>query len=382
MVYFLVDFGATHVKWGTYDASTRVVLPLGEQVFPELDMYEVTVVQNMFASIFEQARGPFEKIFVCSQMHGFYLSDTASDAPCTPYISWKDERCAIQPGIDLSRTGLRPKKGLPVYNMQLFSSRGGKFRLCTFNDILLTTSLHRCHDTLFCGTGFYDLISRKAVSHPQLVFNEVVSGPAAVSGEYSGIPVYTALGDFQAAAYSADLVEGDIFVNLGTGSQVATVSQHFRPDCENRAFTSTSYLNCVTHIPSGRVLVKFLQLFGASFDDLKALNSADVLASTIHFNFNLFESAYEFADGGSISRLTISNFNKHSLLCSLVRCYIQQYLDVIAAKFKPVKRVVLAGGIARIPVIRTIFEARFSNVSICLHDTLHGLAKHIEIFTL
>ena len=48
---------------------------------------------------------------------------------------------------------------------------------------------------------------------------------------------------------------------------------------------------------------------------------------------------------------------KHTLACSLIRCYVEQYVDILNDKFKNRCRIFLTGGISKnIPTIRRLFE--------------------------
>jgi hypothetical protein len=75
--------------------------------------------------------------------------------------------------------------------------------------------------------------------------------------ESSTIPVYVGLGDQQVSLKGVGLGEFDYVINAGTGGQVARQAKSLTPSLfKTRPFFEGSYLETITHIPSGRFLVQ------------------------------------------------------------------------------------------------------------------------------
>jgi len=76
-----------------------------------------------------------------------------------------------------------------------------------------------------------------------------------MSLDSASLPVYAPSGDHQSALAGAFLAEGELSVNISTGSQTSLLAQKFEPgDHQTRPFFDGRFLNTVTHIPAGRAL--------------------------------------------------------------------------------------------------------------------------------
>jgi hypothetical protein len=359
----LIDFGATHIKYAVLRNDGSMSAPI-EMASPQGERMSIKDIKKIFDTIINLTKPT--AVYVSSQMHGFYI-DGLDD-----YISWK---CEDGPVSKLAvETGLRPKKGLPIFNI----TNPGRFMMLP--DALLSKSNFCVHDTLFCGTGFYDVINKKTITHPSLEFKRVVSGAPEVAGWYGpgDIPVYTGFGDFQTAVAAVPLGSNDVIINLGTGSQVARLSKVFDPKMENRAYFDGRLLNCVTHIPSGRALEIFLNILGATFEDVQKLCVTDVETSTVVYDLGVFEAAHGFKGSGSIANL-FTTTTRTNCIASLIRCYVEQYLKVLEL-FIPLENIWLTGGIPRkIPLIKMFLEKRLGKViHTCENDTITGLANVVK----
>ena len=261
----------------------------------------------------------FSKLYVCSQMHGFHIEGTPD------YISWMCE--------DVE------------------------------------------HETLECGTGFYDM-KRRCQKDTRFKLPTVVRDGPTVCGKVGGSEVYAPLGDLQSAVMGIDqdLEIGDVIINMGTGSQVIQIGRTYRDDTENRPLFDYT-LNCLTHIPSGRSMKFFKDLF--NLPDYSDLKLDDVIGSKENFNLGFFKSAYGFDGHGALTNIH-EHTTKYTIACSFVRCYVQQYVKILNDTFNKRSRIFLTGGIAKnIPIIKTIFEHYLGEtVNVEDNDTLKGLYKY------
>ena len=85
----------------------------------------------------------------------------------------------------------------------------------------------------------------------------------SVIGTWRGAPCYAAVGDQQCALAGALLVERELSVNIGTGSQVGMLAGAGRPDgLQSRPYFDGRVLRTITHIPGGRALSGLIGLLG------------------------------------------------------------------------------------------------------------------------
>jgi len=351
-----LDLGATHIKV-LYEDKVQVYEYLTKEKVDVKDFSNF--VKNILSSY------TFSKLFVCSQMHGFYVEGTSH------YISWMCEDVKPTSLVDLKNTGLFPYHGLPIFNSEMYE--GG--RICTLTDTLLDEMYHISHETLECGTGFYD-IQTKCQNDSKFILPTVVREGPIPCGRIGESDVYAPLGDLQSAVMGIDrdLRVGDVIINMGTGSQVIQIGRSYREDTENRPLFAY-ILNCLTHIPSGRSMKFFKELF--DLPEYSQLHFEDVITSKEYINLGFFKSAYGFSGHGALTNIH-EHTTKTSIACSLLRCYVQQYIQILKEKFGERSRLFLTGGISKnIPIIKKLFEYYLNeNVSVEDNDTLKGLYKY------
>src|SRR6185295_18972949 len=86
-----------------------------------------------------------------------------------------------------------------------------------------------------------------------------VRASGAVVGKWRGAPCFTAVGDQQCALAGALLAERELSVNIGTGSQVAILSDSaMAGPHQTRPYFGGRFLRTITHIPAGRALSALL----------------------------------------------------------------------------------------------------------------------------
>jgi hypothetical protein len=351
-----LDVGATHIKV-MYGDKVDIFQYLTKE-YVNIREFSEFIRKILFSY-------DFDKLYTCSQMHGFAIEGYPN------YISWMCEDVEPFDTPDLKNTGLFSCHGLPYFNSQLFD--GG--RMINLVEACLDEGYHVSHETLECGTGFYDLVNRQQ-KESRFELPKVVRYEPTVCGKICNAIVYAPLGDLQSAVMGIDqeLEEGDIIINMGTGSQIIQIGRTFREDTENR--TLFDYiLNCVTHIPSGRSMKFYKDLL--NLPEFNELEYNDILNSNEIIKLGYFKSAYGFDDYGGIRGISDTT-TKYTLACSLIRCYVEQYVDILNDKFKNRCRIFLTGGISKnIPIIRRLFEYHLSEgVIVEDNDTLKGLYKY------
>lgn len=419
-----IDLGASRVKWlisnNVKNLSSGVLENkyITNVNYVEIDLFDL--LKKIKQLIFENEKlYKISKVLFSSQMHGFVVSDLNNNF-LSNYLSWKDQRFfnsshesykSIHNDIENSFqeiTGMSIKSGLPFFNsIQLINDL--KLKECKIlslpESILIYFGVKnpKVHLTIAAGQGFYDINFKtysaklidihKSYSKCNLFLNELSdeNNFFSVTINSNQVDFSIGFGDHQCATLGSENLPNDIYLNLGTGSQVSIINKSIKP-CKNnyiqtRPYFKNKFLNCVTHIPSGRVLNSFLSIFGNNvWKKIESYSIEDIDKSNLNFNLNIFEDSYSFENFGSITNIKESNFNIDNILKSMMRCYINQYYDLInsfQSEFEnSFDNIILSGGIPKkINVIKEILKRKtnkniiIKNLDYVVDDTIIGLQK-------
>ena len=400
-VYLLVDFGATRIKTAlTGGPSWRInhirVFQPPPGCSPGPGRYEIPpeALRRLFNKICRHyqklSATPIKGILMCSQMHGFLLTDS-KDRALTPYISWRDERslfsvrgmrvfervCAPDAPDFRGITGMRPRPGLPFMNAIHVARENrlkGVLKVVTLPEWLAGCdgeSDRRIHPTMAAGLGFFDIAGNKFsdalcamardLSGAAFAFNKTGSEGDVAGWRGPGsarIPIFTGVGDHPCAVLGAgNQPKETLSVNIGTGSQAAVIEGKRTRKAELRPYFGGSMLSTITHIPAGRALETFLAWIPDPWRAMSALTCRDILDSTLEIDLALFKSAWNYDGGGKISAIGEGSINMRNYLGSLLRCLLlseAQAVEVLANR-KGAQRVILSGGIPRrLPVMAAV----------------------------
>jgi hypothetical protein len=170
-------------------------------------------------------------------------------------------------------------------------------------------------------------------------------------GVYKEKIFLSCLGDTDCVLRSKNLTISQCIVNMGTGSQIISTEE------------------IISFIPSGRMFNIFRNFFNQLnfeiFDYFKKLNVYDLDSSDLKFDLSVFPQAKNFIDYGKILNINETNFNLHNFVSSLMKNYLDQYIEYIAKK--DLLTIFLTGGIAqKVPVIKEYFEYKFPEKKIIL----------------
>lgn len=216
-----------------------------------------------------------EAIGVTGQMHGIVYLSRAGE-PVSPLYPWQDGRGELPFGEKESWaehlsaiTGHRLSTGYGMvthfYNLHQGLVGSDAVTLCTIGDYvamkLAGRTRPRMDPTNGASLGLFDLpggcFDSAALGRAQIdegILPEIAGEPLLGRGEL-GIPVYTAIGDNQAAFLGAVGENRDaVLVNVGTGSQVAVYSQAYMclPNLETRPFPDGGWLLVGASLCGGR----------------------------------------------------------------------------------------------------------------------------------
>jgi xylulokinase len=212
-----------------------------------------------------------------------------------------------------------------------------------------------------------------------------VRATGARIGSWSGAPCYATIGDQQCALAGALLRAGELSLNVGTGSQVASVTTNsFSESLQTRPYFDGRFLRTITHIPAGRALSALIglltELGGLSEEDawprieaaVSRTPQTDVRAGVAFFPGPCGSHGFlEYLDEGN---LTIGHTFRavfESMAANYAQC--AQRLDTWGS----LGSCVFSGGVAhRLEILRDLTAAALGlpyRLSPHPEDTLFGL---------
>jgi xylulokinase len=415
--YFGLDIGSSFLKAAVLDVDALELRHVQRAAFPdfieglpprhrEVDPGSILeAVHGLLGNLVQCAPG-CEGLVLCGQMHGFVLVNPSGEA-VSNYVSWLDQRMTaaefeelaalvtegelrglgneFRPSIALSMLYWLKRRGeLPdVAAMPVSLADYVAGKLCGVPPIMEPTQAAALGalrlGSLHWHRGVIDKLGLGSLGWPEVRPTE------AVVGEWRGAPCFASVGDQQCALAGALLAEDELSVNIGTGSQVARITDALPDDdLQTRPYFDGRFLRTITHIPAGRALSALVGLFtelGDVADDeawrkieraVEAVATTDVHASIAFYpgpcgDRGFLENLHEGNLGvGPIFRAVFESMARNYAMCS-------SRLDTN----RGAARMVFSGGVARrIPMIRELTATALGlpyRLSPHEEDTLFGL---------
>lgn len=433
MCVLALDVGASFIKGARVHPAEGLVERSVRRPFPPFVAGEsarsrevplASIVAATYGVIEELLRDPPlpRAIFLCGQMHGLVLV-SPTGTPLSRFRSWQDERSldvasgesrssfatlvgALGPQI-CSELGNELRPGFPLAQLHamaahgLLTSRAVPLSLPDYIALTLCKRLDRpatditnasAHGAVDVArkTWHAEAIERARLSH--LDWPAIVPAATPLGAlEYQGhrVTVHAPVGDQQAALLGAGIVDGELSLNVATGSQVAILTD--QPDSgmwQLRPFFGHQWLRTITHLPAGRALNALVGLLGELAADQGSplqdpWSRIEQLAEQcpppeMQVNLAFFPSA--FGDLGSIEHLTEGELHVGPLFRAAFRSMAMNYREA-AQRVAPEgwSRLVFSGGLARKSAVlrEEILAALGSSHRMAPHpeDTLYGLMK-------
>ena len=400
MSFIGIDLGASFLKGAWLDPDSRTVSNVIRIPFPPFlsglpllhrevrPQAIVTAVKRIVGDLLALQPGPCRGLLMCGQMHGFVLVDAAGQ-PQSNFISWQDKR-STETKSGNGRT--YHEHAREVLGSQTISELGNEFRPGIAADTLYTIKQQGRIPSKCVVVSLVDYVA-VALTDGNLVTeatNAAASGLLAVDScrwhsvaiealeldqismpdlqsayEKVGkfvfkelkIPVYTPIGDQQAALLGIGLQLGELSLNVATGSQVSVLADDPAPGpWQVRPYFYGRWLRTVTHLPAGRALNCLVKLFSELPADQGtplldawgqiAKLSASASPSTIKANLNFFPTPY--GSEGSLTRLREDEMTVGDFFRAAFRCMASNYREA-ADKIAPggYKCLALSGGLVQ-----------------------------------
>ena len=428
MDYLGIDIGTSFIKGGVLDIDNCKLdaverIPSPEPYSDEQGMLHevdparfISAVRQIIGRLMAASDG-CAGIVICGQMGDLVLTDDLGEAKFR-YISWLDRRSLLEhPSgrgtyFDLyserlgtkwpARLGNEVRPGLPLaflfwleQNSQLLDGSIPvtlpdyvASNLCGVKLVMEWTSTT---STLDVETRSWPGELIKQLNLERLAWPEIVDFRHQVGHceiESARIPVYAAVGDHQCAVAGTLLQEGELSINISTGSQVAMIAPDATVgDYQLRPFFDAHNLRTITNIPAGRslaTLVKLLMEIPAAQKielddpwDYVFQQAERILDSDMVSNLAFFPGSVE--GPGQLSNLHEGNLSVGHLFRSALET-MAGYYERFAQRLSPAgdwQRIVFSGGIAqRSELLRRLICDRLKDqyrLTSSTEDTMIGL---------
>ena len=400
MSFIGIDLGASFLKGAWLDPGSRTVsnvvripfppflsgLPrLHREVRPEAI---VTAVKSLVSDLLALQPGPCRGLLMCGQMHGFVLVDAAGQ-PQSNFISWQDRRSTetktgngrtyheharealgpqtvialgneFRPGIAADTLYTIKQQGRIPSNCVVVSLVDYVAAALTGGNLVTEATNAAASGLLAVDSCRWHSVAIKALELDQISMPDIQSAYEQV-GKFVfkelKIPVYTPIGDQQAALLGIGLQLGELSLNVATGSQVSVLVDDPAPGpWQLRPYFHGLWLRTVTHLPAGRALNCLIKLCSElpadqgtplvdAWHQVTKL-SASAKPSTIKANLNFFPTPY--GSEGSLSQLREEEMTVGDIFRAAFQCMAWNYQRA-AERIAPegYKCLVFSGGLVQ-----------------------------------
>ncbi len=434
-----IDLGTSFIKGAVLDPdqlSLRHIqrlpfpapLPGPSRLYWEYDPDAIlSAVRRLLAQLLPLADG-CEGLVMCSQMHGLVFTTQRGEARST-FTTWQDQRALeLHPSgqgtyLDILQKRLSPdevrqlgndvRPGLPIGQCFWLAEQGrlpGKGMVpAALPDFVVANLCGTPVTTELTNAMSHGLLNMETLDwHHEVIarlgLNELGWPAIRAYGEVAGwlpggarqVPCYTPVGDAQCALVGALLQEGELSLNISTGSQISLLKPQLEfGDFTTRPFFDNRYLATITHIPAGHALALLVKVF-SELAEAQGLTLADPWPyisqaaaragqTQVHANIAFFYSAC--GDQGEFTHLREEELTVGHIFRAAFQNMADNY-HACALRLSPAKAwrsLVFSGGLVqKMDVLRALICDKFQvdyRLSPSAEDTLLGLLALSLAFT-
>ncbi|MBX3083905.1 MAG: hypothetical protein KF716_19880 [Anaerolineae bacterium] len=434
-----IDIGTSFVKGAVLDLDTQQITHIKRSPFPpplvstsplyrEYDPHIILEAVRGLVHELAPLAGTCEGLVMCNQMHGLVFTSPTGEARST-LTTWQDQRVLMpHPSgkgtyfdVMMSRLsadghrqlGNELRVGLPIGNLFWMRERGelptDDTMPVSMPDYVLANLCHTTPTTEIINAQSHGALNLETLNWHQGVLAKLGLdqmrwpdirqhgervGTMKVAGQE--FPCYTPIGDFQCALLGALLSEGELSVNISTGSQVSLL----RPQIEfgnfqTRPFFDGNCLITVTTIPAGRALTALIKLLteladsqGVQLSDpWEYITRAAEAASKPDMRVHLAFYSTPVGDHGEITNIQEGELTVGHLFRAAFESMAANYLTC-ARRLSPDQawqQIAFSGGLAqKIALLRQLISEQFGvpyRMAPHTEDTLFGLLALGMAFT-
>ncbi|MEI6602628.1 MAG: FGGY family carbohydrate kinase [Clostridia bacterium] len=351
---------------------------------------------------------PIAGIGLTGQMHGIVYINQHGDA-VSPLFTWQDGRGDLTYEDQKSYAeSLSEMTGYPLatgfgavthfYNFKngLVPSEAVSF--CTISDFvamqLAGLSSATIHSSHAASVGLFDLqnacFDRAAIEDAGFDFSQfptVANDFIQIGLTKEQIPVIIAIGDNQASFIgSVSDMKNSILVNVGTGSQLSFLTDHFSLEegMEIRAFNGTQFLMVCSSLCGGRAYA-ILHAFFQSVLDMAGLEKMNLypfmdqlsedfadLQDKLEIHTQFSGTREDPAARGKIFNVSEENFTPQHFIVGVLEGVVNELFEKFAHAQGASKKSILVGagnGIRKGKVLQKMFAKKFGlEMRIPLHE--------------
>jgi sugar (pentulose or hexulose) kinase len=429
-----IDLGTSFLKGAILDLEASTLqhvrrLPLPEKVagipagHHELDPeILLNTVRQLIGALLDDAPDA-AGLVLCGQMHGLVFTDACCN-PLSNIITWTDQRAQEPhpsgPGSffnvllsrvgpdELQRIGREIRVGVPIATLFWLAEKRqlkpGVFAvslpdfvvagLCGVEPSTEATNA-AAYGLVNLAEGDWDraLLGKLGLSTlrwPRIrPFGEVV-GVADVAGH--PLSCFTPVGDHQCALVGSGLREGELSLNISTGSQISLLSRTpFHNHCLVRPYFDGYWLHTIVQLQAGRALDLIMDMVTeiARTREVKPLDPWEYIERELDrvgatdLEVDLAFYASTAAGGGAITHIREDNFTVGHLFAAAFRSMARNYA-INAQRLSPERNwrgIVFSGGLAqrfarlRREILDQLGNAPEHRLSAAKEDTLLGLLR-------
>lgn len=317
-------------------------------------------------------------IGVTGQMHGILYLDGKGE-PASVLYTWQDKRgeLIVDGRSYADALGYPSGYGLVTdyVNQRLGVVPAQAETLCTIHDYfaMKICSLKRpiMHSSDAASLGFFDVESGHFTIENKLL--PCVTSGRKIIGSYKEIPVAVAIGDNQASFIGSGCGEGEVLVNVGTGSQTSImVSKTIHAEgLELRPLYDDKYLLAGCSLCGGRAYASLHSFFEGVLDMAGAkskvnlydcMNSVvgDDIKSTLVFDTSFCGSRTQPTRRASVTNLSLDNFTPRDFIIATLNGIADELYDFYKQGEFECKRLVGSGnGVRKNPLLARILSEKF-----------------------
>jgi sugar (pentulose or hexulose) kinase len=304
MRFIGIDLGSSFIKGAVLDLDALTIrhierlpfpapIPGLDPAFREFDPAQIVSVTRLLLDRLINLEPATAGIVICSQLHGMVLASEDGKAQSNA-LNWQDQR-ALQPFpggqgsyfdevnrrltlAERRQLGNEARPGVPLCYLFWLAQN----RLLPANTVTAVALPNFVIGSLCGGSPGSDLTNAYAHGalnvetldwHRPVIakfgldrvrWPEIVQ-QGTVLGEYRAgsrtLPVFAPVGDYHCSQAGAFLEEGELSVNISTGSAVIQLARGCEfGDFQTRPWFDGRFLKTITHIPGGRVLNALVSL--------------------------------------------------------------------------------------------------------------------------
>ena len=254
-----IDVGSSNIKYCTSSMRDVNSVQFPKPIIEKNSLFEVDAekIVSIVKSIIDKTKP--NDVYFSVQMHGYVLFN--KNKRVTNYISWRDERAKNEkPRFTLTKDyGVNIKPNLPRLSLQKIDTKFDEFMTLGSYISYSLTGNNSSHITDICPSGFYNLKSGKYDKAGFKLPN--ICKKVEKVGEYTGINIYTPIGDQQCAIKGTmDTIKDEncYILNIGTASQLCCIEKGLvNGEFESRPYFEGKTLCTVTRLTGGAKMKEY-----------------------------------------------------------------------------------------------------------------------------